>query len=92
MALKNDRYTYYMTWAQEDNEYVGLCAEFTRLSWLASIPEAALKSIRKVIADVIADLEANGEPVPAPLATQHDSGKFRVRVLPESIDATTKKL
>ena len=75
MVLKNDRYTYSVTWAQEDNEYVGLCAEFPSLSWLASTPEAALKGIRKVVADVVADLEANDEPVPVPLATKHHSGK-----------------
>jgi hypothetical protein len=32
MALKNDRYTYRVTWSDDDNEYVGLCAEFSSLS------------------------------------------------------------
>jgi predicted RNase H-like HicB family nuclease len=50
--LKNDRYTYRVTWSEEDGEYVGLCAEFASLSWLASEPEAALQGIRQVIADV----------------------------------------
>jgi hypothetical protein len=50
--LKNDRYTYRVTWSEEDGEYVGLCAEFASLSWLASEPEAALIGIRKVVADV----------------------------------------
>jgi hypothetical protein len=27
MTLKNDRYTYRVTWSEDDNEYVGLCAE-----------------------------------------------------------------
>jgi predicted RNase H-like HicB family nuclease len=36
MALRNDRYTYRVTWSAEDGEYVGLCAEFPSLSWLAS--------------------------------------------------------
>jgi hypothetical protein len=48
MSLKNDRYTYRVTWSEDDNEYVGLCAEFPSLSWLAKTPEAALKGIRKV--------------------------------------------
>lgn len=55
MALKNDRYTYRVTWSEDDKEYVGLCAEFPSLSWLASTPEAALKGIRKVVADVVDD-------------------------------------
>ena len=28
MPLKNDRYTYRVTWSEDDQEYVGLCAEF----------------------------------------------------------------
>ena len=32
--LKNDRYTYRITWSEEDQEYVGLCVEFPSLSWL----------------------------------------------------------
>ena len=43
--MKNDRYTYRVTWSEEDYEYVGLCAEFSSLSWLAKTPEAALKGI-----------------------------------------------
>ncbi len=34
-AIKNDHYTYRVTWSSEDKEYVGLCAEFPSLSWLA---------------------------------------------------------
>ena len=83
MALKNDRYTYRVTWSEEDNEHVGLCVEFPSLSWLAPTPEAALKGIREVVAEVVADLEANGEPVPEPIATKPYSGKFMVRVPPE---------
>ncbi len=63
MALKNDRYTYRVTWSEDDNEYVGLCVEFPSLSWLARNPEAALKGIRKVVADVVKDMRDNGESV-----------------------------
>jgi hypothetical protein len=48
MVLKNDRYTYRVTRSEDDNEYVGLCAEFPSLSWLSGMPEAALKGIRKL--------------------------------------------
>jgi predicted RNase H-like HicB family nuclease len=44
MATKNDKYTYRVTWSEDDNEYVGLCAEFPSLSWLADTPEKALKA------------------------------------------------
>lgn len=32
VVLKNDRYTYRVTGSEDDNEYVGLCAEFPSLS------------------------------------------------------------
>lgn len=83
MALKNDRYTYRVTWSEDDNEYVGLCAEFPSLSWLALTPETALKGIRNSVAEVVADMEASGEEVPNPIACRSYSGKFMVRVPPD---------
>ncbi len=43
--LKNDHYTYRVTWSDDDNEYVGLCAEFPSLSWLAGTQQAAEEGI-----------------------------------------------
>ena len=83
MGMKNDRYTYRITWSEDDNEYVGLCAEFPSLSWLAETPEAALKGIRKLVLGVVKDLFKNRETVPEPLACINYSGKFIVRVPPE---------
>ena len=83
MALKNDRYTYRVTWSEDDNEYVGLCAEFPSLSWLAGTPETALKGIRKLVAEIVADMKSNDEIVPEPIACRQYSGKFMVRVPPE---------
>ena len=80
---KSDRYTYRVTWSEEDQEHVGLCAEFPSLSWLASSPEAALRGIRTVVAEVVEDMQANGEAIPEALASRHFSGKFMVRVPPE---------
>lgn len=78
--LQHDHYTYRVTWSEEDQEHVGLCAEFSSLSWLDQTPEAALKGIRQVVADTVTDLVSNGENVPEPLATKKYSGKFQVRV------------
>lgn len=83
MALKNDHYTYRVTWSEDDKEYVGLCAEFPSLSWLAKTPESALKGIRNIVSDIVSDMEANEEHVPEPIAVKHYSGKFMVRVPPE---------
>jgi predicted RNase H-like HicB family nuclease len=44
-----DRYSYRVTWSEEDQEYVGLCAEFPSLSWLTKTPEQALSGIRHLV-------------------------------------------
>lgn len=78
-----DKYTYRVMWSEEDGEYVGLCAEFPSLSWLADNQEAALAGIRDTVNQVIQDMEANGETIPQPFATRHYSGKFTVRIPPD---------
>ena len=83
MALKDDRYTYRVTWSEEDKEYVGLCAEFPSLSWLDQTPEGTLKGIRRLVADVVKDMHDNGETTPEPIACRQYRGKFMVRVPPE---------
>jgi predicted HicB family RNase H-like nuclease len=80
---RNDHYTYRVTWSEDDQEFIGLCAEFPSLSWLASSHETALRGVRSVVAQVIADMGKNGETVPDPLASRSFSGKFMVRVPPE---------
>ena len=84
MTLKDDHYTYRVTWSEDDHEYVGLCVEFPSLSWLSPTPEAALKGIRDVVAHVVKDMKAKKEEVPEPIAPKHFSGKFIVRVTPDS--------
>lgn len=83
MAQKDDKYTYRVTWSDDDDEYVGLCAEFPGLSWLAGTQEKALKGIRKLVADVVSDMVENGESIPEPFAIKRYSGKFMVRVPPD---------
>lgn len=83
MMLTDDKYSYRVLWSEEDAEHVGLCVEFPSLSWLAATPEEALSGIRSVVAEVVADLQANQEPIPEPLAIRHYSGRFMVRVPPD---------
>jgi predicted HicB family RNase H-like nuclease len=80
--VKTDHFTYRVTFSAEDGEHVGLCAEFPSLSWLAKTPEAALRGIRRVVAQVVADMVASNESVPVPLADRRYSGEFRVRIPP----------
>jgi len=70
-------------WSEEDSQYIGVCAELPSLSWLGSTPEKALRGIRKTAADVVRDMEENGESLPEPLCSRRYSGKFMVRVPPE---------
>jgi len=81
--MNQDRYTYRVTWSREDAEYIGLCAEFPSLSWLARTQEKALAGIRKVVAESVADMRANKETVPEPLSEKRYSGEFRVRIPPQ---------
>ncbi|MBH8577668.1 type II toxin-antitoxin system HicB family antitoxin [Nostocaceae cyanobacterium CENA369] len=82
--MKNyDRYTYKVTWSSEDREYVGLCTEFPSLSYLHESRAATLEGIVNLVKDVVADMEANGETIPEPIAEKNYSGKFQVRIPPE---------
>lgn len=78
-----DKYTYRIIWSEEDQEHVGLCAEFPGLSWLAASPVEALKGIRKLVADSIRILNKDGDPIPLPLSNKKYSGKFSVRIPPD---------
>ncbi len=83
MIHETDKYTYRVTWSEEDGEFVGLCAEFHSLSWLSASPEAAMRGIRELVKDCVADMVKNGEKPPTPISTRQFSGKFMVRVPPE---------
>ena len=80
----SDHYTYRITWSTEDNEHVGLCAEFPSLSWLAPTPEEALSGIQRLVCACIADMQTTREAVPKPIADRSYSGKFLVRLPPET--------
>ena len=73
MVRETDKYTYRVTWSEDDGEFVGLCAEFPSLSWLDETPEGALKGIRTVVRKCIKDIETNGEDVP------HAGSRSRLR-------------
>ena len=76
------KYTYRVVWSEEDSEFVGLCGEFPSLSWLAASPDAALKGIMQIVADVVAEMAASDEMPPEPIATRNYSGEFKLRVPP----------
>jgi predicted HicB family RNase H-like nuclease len=81
--IDHNHYTYRVTWSEEDQEHVALCAEFPSLSYLADKPANALNGILKLVEEVITDMQAHGEDIPEPFSDKHYSGKFVVRVPPE---------
>ena len=76
-------YTYRVTWSPEDQEFVATCVEFPSLSWLARRQDRALRGVTALVAEVVADLVANGEEVPPPLAERRYSGRFNLRLGPQ---------
>ena len=60
-------YTYKVFWSEEDQEFVGLCAEFPGLSWLEDNQVAALSGIVAAAQACLDDLVSSNEPIPAPL-------------------------
>ena len=83
MDIEINKYTYRVTWSEEDEEFVGLCTEFPGLSWLAETPEKALKGIGIVVKNCIEDMLQNNENIPPAIPSRQYSGKFMVRVPPE---------
>ncbi len=92
-----EHYTYQVTWSEEDQEFVGLCAEFPSLSFLDENRSTALEGITNLIQGVVTDMEANNESIPQPLAEKSYSGTFQVRIPPEqhrrlAIEAALQKV
>lgn len=54
--IKPDHYSYRVIWSKEDGEYVGLCDEFSSLSWLAQTEMAALEGIVIAVGDILEDM------------------------------------
>jgi predicted HicB family RNase H-like nuclease len=79
-AAATERYTYRVSWSEEDQEFVATCAEFPSLSHLAGSQAEALEGIGSLIGDVVADMRGAGEDIPEPLAERRFSGEFVTRV------------
>jgi len=82
--MNANHYTYRVRFSTEDNQYLATVAEFPSLSWLADQPNDALTGAIALVADVIADMNENGEDIPIPIAHREYSGKFMVRIPPEA--------
>jgi predicted HicB family RNase H-like nuclease len=54
------------------------------LSWLEGAAENALKGIRKLVGATLKDMRSSDEKLPEPFSVKSFSGKFMVRVPPET--------
>lgn len=84
--MKNNNakyYSYRVVWSQEDQEHVGLCAEFPSLSYVNKDISKALKGISDLVSDVIDDMVKNNETIVEPISKRNYSGKFVVRITPQ---------
>jgi predicted HicB family RNase H-like nuclease len=81
--VSEQHYTYRVEWSPEDGEWVGLVAEFPSLSWLAPDPVDAMRGVRDLVDEVVADMRETGETPPESLAERRYSGKVFLRTSPE---------
>lgn len=82
--MSADHYTYRVRWSGEDDAFVATVAEFPSLSWVADDPDAAFQGIRVLVGEVVDDMRANNEEPPVAVADRAYSGKFMVRLTPET--------
>ena len=81
--VNHEHYTYRVTWSAADQEFVGLCAEFPSLSWLAQTRAEAMEGIVSTVGEAVSDMQTAGEPVPEPISERNFSGQFMLRIVPE---------
>ena len=62
-------FAYSVAWSEKDGEFVGTCAEFPSLSWLAPERDAALAGIKQLVREVLDDIDASGEAAPTAFAS-----------------------
>ena len=78
-----DHYTYRLAWSAKDSEFIATVVEFPSLSWIADSREAALTGLTSVVEEVLQDMLAEGEEIPAPWDERTFSGKFNLRLGPD---------
>lgn len=92
--MEPDRYSYRVTWSAEDGEFVATCDEFPSLSWLDADAAEALRRLKEVVSEAVADLRASGRHPPPPLAERDEivlrlDPEVRRRLAAEAAEART---
>ena len=70
-------YKYRASWSDDSNAWVGRCDGFLLASHLAPTEAEALDGIQALVADIVYDLRAKGEPLPSPVPWEwHDAARL----------------
>ncbi|WP_407666970.1 type II toxin-antitoxin system HicB family antitoxin [Myxococcus guangdongensis] len=75
-----NEYQYVVEWEPADRVFVARVTEFPSLAAHGDSHEEALRELRGVVEEVVADLTESGEPVPEPLCLRQYSGKLNLRM------------
>ena len=85
------RYSFNITWSEEDGEYVATCPAFPGLSALGKTEAEALLEGKVALELFIESYLADSIPLPLPEVVHEYSGQFRVR-LPKSLHRQASEL
>lgn len=77
------RYSYRVSWSQEDEAFVGTVAEFPGLSFVGDSQTEALHGIVSTVEDALAILSEEGRTPPVPFGERRYSGHLSLRIAPE---------
>jgi predicted RNase H-like HicB family nuclease len=65
-------YTYRIMWSDEEQTYLGLCAEFPEIGGRGASPDEALENARAQVAQKLQGLRVSGGTPPTPLVHKQD--------------------
>lgn len=75
-----DRFSYSVSWSEDDEGFVATVAEFPSLSWIDEERRTAEDGLVALVAEVLEDMGQSGEPAPEPFGQRTFSGKFNLRL------------
>lgn len=79
----HELYTYRVFWSNEDEAYIGVCAEFPSTSHIDDTQVEAFKGIIELIRDTVDEMQKAGEEIPEALSCRHYSGNITFRTTPD---------
>src|SRR5215210_5651483 len=81
-----NKYSVNVFWSDEDEAYIAISPEFSRLSTFGDTPEEAVAEMQVALELAVETYEKSGWPLPEPRAHSEYSGQFRLR-LPRTLHA-----